>query len=228
MNIGILWNVTPCSAVEVYRCFGRTDYFHRQARSLIYPNRGSRFLRNMSTHLPDYTVSHIRRQPFSPPHMILISCTLKTVQGVTQCYYFTNFITLPQMNTNMRSQDRVAGTVASYGLDGPGVRIPARARDFLFYKPSRSALQPNKPPVQQVPWFFPGGNKAEAKIWPPTSIRYWGYEWVELYIYSPICLYGVDRDNFMNQCMALSIFLHYAMYSDVKMYCVWKGENSCP
>jgi len=25
-------------------------------------------------------------------------------------------------------------------------------------------LQPNKPPVQQVPWFFPGGNKAEAKI----------------------------------------------------------------
>jgi hypothetical protein len=35
-----------------------------------------------------------------------------------------------------------------------GVRILVRARDFLISKPSRSALWPNKPPIQGVPWFF--------------------------------------------------------------------------
>ena len=41
-----------------------------------------------------------------------------------------------------------------------GVRVPVRARDFLFFKTPSPVLGPNQPPIQLVPTFFPGGKTA--------------------------------------------------------------------
>jgi alpha-glucosidase (family GH31 glycosyl hydrolase) len=41
---------------------------------------------------------------------------------------------------------------------------------------------------------FPGGKAAEAWNWPLTSNQFWGQENVDLYIFSPILLNGVERN----------------------------------
>ena len=52
MNNTVLWNVTPCSLVDVYQCFEGIRYVVPQF-------------------LPDYTLSHKRRQFYST-HMIFL------------------------------------------------------------------------------------------------------------------------------------------------------------
>ena len=44
--------------------------------------------------------------------------------------------------------------------------------------------------------FFLGVKAAGAWCWPLTPNYYRGYEWVDLYFHSPLCLHGVERDIF--------------------------------
>jgi hypothetical protein len=50
----------PCSLAECDQCFGVTCCFHLLGRD--NGNGGSRFLQNSANILPEYTVSHARKQ----------------------------------------------------------------------------------------------------------------------------------------------------------------------
>jgi hypothetical protein len=69
--------VTPCSLVDVYRHVGEKCQLHFQFKSVPFlycirssallsdvcpEDRGSKFLRNVSEHLPDHTASHFSGQ----------------------------------------------------------------------------------------------------------------------------------------------------------------------
>jgi hypothetical protein len=52
-------DVTLCSSVDRYQCFGRTCFIH----PIFYPEHAvSRFFWNITTYLPDYIMSHPRKQ----------------------------------------------------------------------------------------------------------------------------------------------------------------------
>jgi len=53
-----------------------------------------------------------------------------------------------------------------------------RCQSFPFSKTSRPALEPTKPPIQWVPWFLSEGKATGASIWPLTSTKCRGQEWV--------------------------------------------------
>jgi hypothetical protein len=60
---------------------------------------------------------------------------------------------------------------------------------------SRLPLGPIEPPMQWVLGFFPRDNMAEAWRLPHNSILCQGYERMQVYLYYPTCLHGVDREN---------------------------------
>jgi hypothetical protein len=57
----IFWDVTPCSLMEVHRCFGGRYCFQIQGRRVDQASY-STFLRNVGKHLRNYTLSHRRRE----------------------------------------------------------------------------------------------------------------------------------------------------------------------
>jgi hypothetical protein len=70
------------------------------------------------------------------------------------------------------------------------IRIPPRARDFS--ETSTRILKPTQRPLWCIPQLFPG---REVNHSPSPSLE--GKEKVDRYIYSPIRLHGVNRDNFI-------------------------------
>jgi hypothetical protein len=73
------------------------------------------------------------------------------------------------------------GIATGYRLDSPGIKS---RWGWDFSHTSRPALGPTQPPVQWVPG-LPGGKTAGALCWPPTPTKRRGWEWIELYLYSP-------------------------------------------
>jgi hypothetical protein len=77
--------------------------------------------------------------------------------------------------------DNSVGIATDYGLDGTGIESRWR-RGF------RTRLdRPWGPPSLLYNGYrvFPGGKAAGAWCWPPTPFQRRGWEWVELYLYSP-------------------------------------------
>ena len=69
-------------------------------------------------------------------------------------------------------------------------------RDYSFLLKSRSAPAHSQPPIQWVHGYFPGLKRPECHVGHsrPCSVEVkneWSYTST-----SPICLHGVDRDNF--------------------------------
>ena len=59
----VLWHVTPCLLVWLYRHFIESNCFHNHKWWTFHPeNEGSRILGNGGTYLTDSTASHSRRQ----------------------------------------------------------------------------------------------------------------------------------------------------------------------
>jgi hypothetical protein len=93
-----------------------------------------------------------------------------------------------------KGRDSSVGITLGYGLDdrGSSVRFPAGAGNFLLSPPaSRTALGPTQSPIHWVPGALSLGIKQpgrEANHSPPSSSEV--KECVELYLHSPIRLYG--------------------------------------
>jgi hypothetical protein len=76
---------------------------------------------------------------------------------------------------------------------GAGVPSPGKIKNFLFSTSSRPALGSTQPHIQ---WgSFLEDKAAGAWSWPLTYSQFRGQDNVDLYIHSPICLYGVVLDN---------------------------------
>jgi hypothetical protein len=92
----------------------------------------------------------------------------------------------PLVCIKVRSRDSSVGIATGYGLDGRDL-IPGKGKIFLLSTPSRPALEPTQLLIQWVTGALssevkqPGG---EADHSPPSRV-------VELYVHSPICLYGI-------------------------------------
>jgi hypothetical protein len=71
MKSMVFYKVMPCSFVGIYEDFGGTCCLHLHGRSLFYSEYGGEiFFRNVATYLPNYTMSHPRRQPYSDHFML--------------------------------------------------------------------------------------------------------------------------------------------------------------
>jgi hypothetical protein len=81
-----------------------------------------------------------------------------------------------------RDRDSSVSIATHYGLDGHGIESQW-GRDFP--QPSRAALGPIQPPVQWVPYLFPGGKAAGAWRWPATPPSAEVKEREELYLHFP-------------------------------------------
>jgi hypothetical protein len=57
-------------------------------------------------------------------------------------------------------------------------------------------MESTQPPVQWLPGFLSSGREAEAWIW-PLILSGVEINNDELYLSSPMCLHGMDRDSFI-------------------------------
>ena len=80
-------------------------------------------------------------------------------------------------------RDGSVGMATRYGLDGPGFEF-WWGRDFPY--PSRTALEPTKPPVQRVPGlFYAGVERPERGLDNPNPSSTKVKERVEVCLYCP-------------------------------------------
>jgi hypothetical protein len=94
----------------------------------------------------------------------------------------------------MRSRDSSIGVATGYGLDDRiiGVRSFAWAGNFSLRHRVQPGCGAHQPPIQWIPRDLSLGIKRlrlEADHSPPSSAKV--KEYVELYLHSPIRLYGV-------------------------------------
>lgn len=73
VNITILCDMTSCSLVSIYQCFGGIYYLlHQGGRIFYFEGRGCRFLRNVTKYLWDYAASNSEKprwkQSIGSPH----------------------------------------------------------------------------------------------------------------------------------------------------------------
>jgi hypothetical protein len=105
-----------------------------------------------------------------------------------------------------KSWDSIVGITKGDGLDGRG-SISWKDKIFLFSIASRPAVGPTQPPIQWVPWALsPGGKRQGVKLTThlhlvPRS------RMVELYLHSPVCLYGIVL-NWLTTWTTLLFFYH--------------------
>jgi len=109
----------------------------------------------------------------------------------------------------------------------------------LYPLRSRPAVGPTQPPSQWISGFFPGAKAADAWRWLLTFIQRPGWEWVELYFYSPyktlwhgyeelivcVSIYSPSARNaplslFKERCM-----LTLAVMENVKIVCTHELMN---
>jgi hypothetical protein len=80
-----------------------------------------------------------------------------------------------------------AGELRNYGLILVG--------DKRFFSSSHWLWGPPTPQFSGYWQFFLQGKATGAWSWPYSSSQCQTKEWGELYLHSPVCLYGVQRDN---------------------------------
>jgi len=75
---------------------------------------------------------------------------------------------------------------------------------------SRPSLGPIQPPIQWVPWFFPKSKASGACCWPLPLSRAKGKNGWNYTSIPPICLLGVERDDYTN--LILTRYLVYVLF----------------
>jgi hypothetical protein len=89
VQITVFWDVIPLSLVARYQCFRGTCCLHLQDPE----GRGSTFLRNIGTWLPEYTASHPRRTFSFLNHTIMgdfINTNYTSPHSVSQWHTITS------------------------------------------------------------------------------------------------------------------------------------------
>lgn len=66
---------------------------------------------------------------------------------------------------------------------------------------------------------FPRVKAAVTWSWPLTSIYFWYWEWVELYLHSLVCLHNMDRGNF-TQLVAVSSLVCFVLILTCSQYLI--------
>jgi hypothetical protein len=100
-------------------------------------DEGSRFLRNIGTHLPNYMETYPRTRAWEPQSSELRSPSPLAVHILALYILRTDIFVLGSINT--RSRDSSVGIATSYGIEGLG-SISSRGNRFFFSSHSPDRL----------------------------------------------------------------------------------------